>query len=379
MDRGELFKERKEIIFNAFHMKRNSRVPIFSNIWTWKVLDSEYSLEEALNDYEIMEKAVCEFQERYQFDALFDLGTRNPTKVVKALGGQEYHKIDQATESLYVIDHSLMEPDEYKEFVEENDAFLWTKIFQRYCPNLSFEQLNHAAKEYLEFNQFSARIAKRFIEEYECVPVPAYYLKQPFEYFFTALRGMKGASIDLRRRKQEVIEAVEFIYETITLPVMQRVIASDTSAYMCDMYTAFLGHSILSYKQFGEIYWPILKRCLDMFEESGKMLLIQGEGAILYLADYFKDLPVGVIAIQLEQDDIFEMRRKLPNICLVGGMPTSLLGHGSVQECVDKAKELIDGLGDGYILSQDKMISYRCDCKRENLLAINEFVREYRT
>jgi hypothetical protein len=81
--------------------------------------------------------------------------------------------------------------------------------------------------------------------------------------------------------------------------------------------------------------------------------------------------------ILLEQDDIFEMRKKLPNVALAGGMKTSLLGYGTKEECVDYAKKLIDTLGEGFILSQDKMISFRNDIKRENLLAVHEFVRNY--
>lgn len=82
--------------------------------------------------------------------------------------------------------------------------------------------------------------------------------------------------------------------------------------------------------------------------------------------------------IHLEQDDIFEFRKKLPNIGVAGGMPTTKLGGVSSEECVSYAKELIDTLGDGYVFCQNKMVSYRNDCTRENLLAVNEFVRNYK-
>ena len=59
-------------------------------------------------------------------------------------------------------------------------------------------------------------------------------------------------------------------------------------------------------------------------------------------------------------------------------MKVELLGNGTPQECVDYAKKLIDELGDGYIFSENKMLSFKNDCKRENLLAVREFVRDYR-
>jgi hypothetical protein len=99
---------------------------------------------------------------------------------------------------------------------------------------------------------------------------------------------------------------------------------------------------------------------------------------MLRFAEFFQDIPKGRILYQLEQDDIFEVRKRLPNLAIVGGMPTELLGRGTKQECVDYAKKLIDTLGDGFVLSQNKMMSFRKDAVRENVLAVNEFVRSYR-
>lgn len=59
-------------------------------------------------------------------------------------------------------------------------------------------------------------------------------------------------------------------------------------------------------------------------------------------------------------------------------MKTELLGKGTPQECVDYAKRLVDEMGSGYIFSQDKMISFKFDCQRENLLAVNDFLRNYK-
>ncbi len=61
----------------------------------------------------------------------------------------------------------------------------------------------------------------------------------------------------------------------------------------------------------------------------------------------------------------------------MGGMTTDLLGNGTKQQCIDYAKKLIDELGDGFIFSTNKMVSFRNDCKRENLLAVTDFVRNY--
>jgi hypothetical protein len=58
-------------------------------------------------------------------------------------------------------------------------------------------------------------------------------------------------------------------------------------------------------------------------------------------------------------------------------MSTDLLGYRTKEQCIDYAKKLINTLGDGYVFSQDKMISFRNDAKRENVIAVNDFVRSY--
>ena len=83
--------------------------------------------------------------------------------------------------------------------------------------------------------------------------------------------------------------------------------------------------------------------------------------------------------MHLEQDDIFEARKQLPNICLAGGMLTELLGSGSKEQCTDYARKLIDEVGrdGGFILGQDKMLTFKGDCNPDNLKAVCDFVQDY--
>lgn len=84
--------------------------------------------------------------------------------------------------------------------------------------------------------------------------------------------------------------------------------------------------------------------------------------------------------LHLEQDDIFEARKHMPNIALCGGMTKAALYDGTKEQCIDLAKKLIDELGKdgGYMMSQNKMISFKNDAKAENLKAVCDFVNEYR-
>ena len=104
------------------------------------------------------------------------------------------------------------------------------------------------------------------------------------------------------------------------------------------------------------------------------------EGRTLGFKDYFRDYKKGTLTFHLELDDPFEFRRELPNIAIMGGLTTDLLSSGTPEECVKQAKLLCDELAQegGFILSENKMMSYRNDCNSENYLELCNFMRDYR-
>ena len=377
MEYSSEFKARKALFDDCIAFRKPERIPTISNVYTWKILDSGYKLSEAMLDFDIMEEIVCGFHERYQFDSYLDLGTRNMLKHTREMG-EAFYVIDDEDEAVNFFDHVLMEEDEYGEFTEDPKAFYW-KMFLRKYPNATKEQVVKTIGHFLEFSSFGNKMRDKFIESYSCPGVFSIMgvALNPFENVFQTYRGIKEISLDMRMRGNELKELLDMLYETELEPRMKGGLQSQEDFYICDMYTAMLGHSIMSLKQFEEYYWPYLKKTLDATVAAGKTIYIYTESNILRFAEYFQDIPKGTVVLHPELDDLFELREKLPNVCLVGGMKTELLGYGTREECVDYAKRLIDGLGEGFIMSQDKMISFRNDATRENLLAVNEFVRSY--
>ena len=96
--------------------------------------------------------------------------------------------------------------------------------------------------------------------------------------------------------------------------------------------------------------------------------------------DLLQEYPKGVIVMHVEQEDVRDMRKKLPNIALAGGFPTTTLGSGTVEQVKDEAKQLIDDMAcdGGFFMSTNKILSFRNDATRENYMALTQFVREYR-
>jgi hypothetical protein len=377
MDSKELLQERAELFANAISFKRNKRVPLFSNFFSWKYLDAGYKLSEALHNYDILEKTNNEFHQRYQFDAYMDLGTRNTMLITDAMGGG-FHKIDETDEALVVDDHHIMERDEYKELAKNPLGFYWTKALKRSCkPDITMGEFENVIKEFVRFSEYAAKMTNKYVNEYGAMLFAKNTYPCPVENLFNILRGIKELSLDIRKCKTEMKECMDILFSVECEPVIKLSMEEDYTGYVSPINIGLLAHSILSVDQFGELYWPYLKKLIDAAIAYKRPVSIYSESTILRFAEYFQDIPKGVLFIHLEQDNIFEVRKKLPNIALLGGMPSELLGLGTKEQCVDYAKKLIDELGDGFILSQNKMMSFRNDAKQENVIAVNEFARSY--
>lgn len=358
------------------------RILHLSNVYTWKFLDMDEhpKLSEVFRSYDLMDRGQWGMQERYHFDCHMDLGTRNIFNGSDPLGSPHYVINDEAGTMNY-FDQVLIEGNEYHEFAQDIPAFTW-KMFNRKFPNLTIGQVVLGIINNLSDVEFMNYMVQKSYNEYNCVGVHdqnfAFMVMAPFEKFHKYYRGIKETSIDLRRNKAGLKEACDAIHEQQMMPALMARTKMDSSAYLADCFTGLLAHTTLSTKQWEEFYWPYLGTYLDTLEANGKTMLLYIEDEVLRFAEYFQKYKKGTITMILEKDDPIELRKALPNVCICGGMTPELLSHGTPEQCVDRVKYLADTLGDGWILSQDKMVSFRNDCRRENLLAISEYVQNFR-
>lgn len=392
MDMNIIRQDRIQLFKDAIQQeKKPERVPHFGNIWSWKIQDAGYKLSEALYDYKIMQKVLDHTFETYPIDCYYETGWRNPVQVTESLGNDEYI-INDETNSISLHDQCFMEPEEYDELISNPKKFLWEKVLPRKYKLLKNDKNSNAFKntlgKYAEFGGFMGSSLERMrgihgLPDFADPNGVFDYWGNGFELLFCILRGIKGLSKDIRRDPGRVMAAIEALDETFVIPRMQRALSQPdgTNMNVCvDMNPVLLGHAILSPKQFEKFYWPHLKRVADYAVEHDKLVYYFVESESQRFWDFFQELPKGHFAIHVELDDIFALKKKLPNICVAGGMKNDLLASGTPEQCVDYAKKLLDELGSdgGFIFSENKMISFKRDCKTENLKAVSEFVREYR-
>lgn len=390
-DANKLKQERIDLFKNSITgNKKNNRIFHFGNLFTWKIKDAGYKLSEALNDYDKMAKVLKHTLETYEIDCIYETGWRNPIQVTSSLGNYEYIINDEAN-SINIHDQCFMEKDDYTALINDPKKFLWSTLLPRKYTLLKNKDNSGDFRNFLgKYGEFGAFMGKmsQLLDDFGTPDLfdlngPIDNCSNGYELLFNDLRGIKGLSYDIRRNPEKVSAAIEALDSIFTIPKLElsKIQPKGTTPNYCvDSNPVMLGHIILSSKQFEKFYWPHLKRTIDSANHYDKLFFIFAEGQSQRFYDYFQEFPKNHFAFLGEMNDIFEMKQKLPNITVVGGMTTDLLGKGTPQECVDYAKKLINELAyDGkYIFSANKMISFTYDCNRENLKAVSDFIANYK-
>ena len=137
--------------------------------------------------------------------------------------------------------------------------------------------------------------------------------------------------------------------------------------------------SYMRTKDFEKLYWPSFKKLVCDLVADGYTIQIFFEKDWSRYYEFLQELPTGVIAY-FEDDDLGIVKQKIGHkLCIMGNYPITMLRLNTKQECIDKAKEIVDKAapGGGYMFCMDKSILDLSDAKPENLIAVSEFVHEY--
>lgn len=376
MDTNQRFQENLQLFRDAVQMKKTSRVPFFSTDAFWRFQDCGYTLTECMTDHEKLNEANCQFAERYKFDCLLDVGDRNPYQFITTLGNEQY-QIDDKNNTLVVEEQNHFSVEDYDLYLENPLKDLWENIIPRKYTKFNSEMtaadLVSFLGQFLAHNAFIERTGKDLAARAGTVPLSLHRVYPPVEVMINFLRGFRGIGMDMRRRPEKLDKLIEFMWNPADLDGIRPI--SETPAAFSTM-TIMLGQNLMNPKQFERFYWPHLKAISDKLEEVDGTCFILSEGTTVHVTEYLKQLAPHRFCLYVETDDIFERREALPDMCLLGGLPISMLGSATPEECVAHAKKVIEVVGKngGLILAPNKFMANPNDCTRENLLAISEFI-----
>jgi len=387
MDQKKALDERIKLFDDAVRMERKpKRVPFVTNDAFWRYYDLGYTLSDALLDQQKIENANIDFQKRYQFDAMLDIGDRNPLIMTRSLGNFEY-QINDGNNTLMLEEQNHFHEDDYDPFIENPLKTLWENIIPRkytyFKSEMPLQTIQNTLGEFLAYDQAMQKTNKRLAEECGVPPlfdpVNGVRIYPAFESLYNFLRGMKGLSRDLRKIPEKVLAFNEVYHNTFVKGLVDGIKHTDSPSSAFTVFTIMLSENMINPKQFEKFFWPQFKELADKVVETDGTMFILSEGSFKHVSEYLQELPKGHFCFYVEMDDIFETRKQLPDLCLWGGLPVSLISRGTKQECIDYAKRVIDEVGrdGGLILCTDKFTSHPSDCNRENLLAVSEFIHNY--
>jgi uroporphyrinogen-III decarboxylase len=181
-------------------------------------------------------------------------------------------------------------------------------------------------------------------------------VEAPFDFMSDTLRGMRGIFLDMMRIPEKLLAAEEKVAQ------FQIEQAAATCKAVNMPYVFFPLHrgsdGFMSLKQFETFYWPQLKSMLLELISRGITPWVYYEGTWDQRLKYLAELPPGKTVGSFVKSDIFKVKEILGDkMCIVGGMPNSLLKAGTVEQVRDHTRKVCQkvGEGGGFIMSTEVM------------------------
>lgn len=384
---------------DAQQWKKPDKTPLMGHMITWQFVDAGYSLDVAGRDYDVKRDAMIHAVTSYKFDHIncINSGFRNTWLINDSLCGTgstgegaaaedsdaELLHSDGKDGNLNVVFEGFIQPEHYQGLLDNYDKTVWENIlFKRYPQAAKYtpQQFAEAAKTMVDYNKARENLDKELRYIYgDPMEMQTLHFGTFVDDLFNTFIGIKSLGIAMRRHKAALLDLCLAMDERRFAGFMA---AADglTDVQECYDYTSgLLSGTIMSRKQFEEFHAPYLKKFLDYAQSRGKQTYFWTEGSFDHVGEFFNDYKKGTVTLMIETDDPFYIRKKYPNICLQGGLFCAHLGNGTPEENIADAKRAIDELGadGGLVLAADKMLTYGRDMKRENLIAIGDFLETY--
>jgi uroporphyrinogen-III decarboxylase len=404
------YKERVMRIKDAIQLKKKpDRVPVLPLPSFFPAFYAGYTPEEVMYDYDKCADAWRKFVFDFEPDAHMGCAGPGPGKFYEILDYKLYawpgHGVP-AEHSYQACEGEYMTAEEYDDLIDDPSHFFTHNYLPRVFGKLDGFKMLPALTGILEiygvaFNfipfglppvqetykalfEAGAEALKwagavgGFDVEMAANGFPALlagFTKAPFDVIGDTLRGTRGIMLDMYRRPDKLIEAMEAI-----TPIMIKmgVGAAQMNARPMIFIPLHKGaDGFLSDEQFKKFYWPTFKKVLLGLIDEGCVPFPVAEGGYNTRLDVIKDLPRGKVLWMFDVTDMAKAKEVLGDTAsIAGNMRTDLLTIGTPQQVKEYAKNLIDvaGKGGGYILSNGAFFD---DVKPENIKTMVDVAKGY--
>jgi uroporphyrinogen-III decarboxylase len=392
-DTEQLYQRRLSRYVTAMRNEKPDCVPIRPLVAEFTARYAGYTCQQVAHDYNLALRAARKCAAEFDWDAVVSNMVYVWTGLTQALSmtyygipgidvepdvGFQYREPDE--------ENALMKADEYDQLIEDPTGFLYNVWLPRVCADLSPTGQAVTYRHNLALvkggmamlHYFSALGTQNELLRRESGTVSALagIFKAPFDILGDKFRGYLGLVMDMHTQPDKVLAACEAL-----MPHLYHVAAS-TADPTGRVPIGFWMHRgcvpFVNMDQFHSHYWPTLKPIIEQLWADGHQTLFYAEGNWNAHLESFAELPDRSIIYHVDQDDIFDVHRRIGHkFCLSGGIPNFLLSYGQPEQVRQRCKEVIEGVaGDGgYIMDAGAIMQN--DTNPDNLRALTEATREY--
>jgi hypothetical protein len=408
-DPTQRFAERQRRIYDAVALKPVDRVPIMyqSNFWFAKY--SNIPIRRFLYEYDLVSEVIRKIVAELNPDAVA------PPHVTTALGGimdlLGYRQLEWPGHgapdnvSYQYRDREWMTAEEYDEYIDEPSWYYFTKFMPRIAdayahlaklpkfagwqhtrmilcarffgdPDVAdgFAKLAEAGRE----AQKMLSTARAFVDELAALGFPASATATciaPYDFFADTLRGSKGIMLDLRRRPEKLLAAMERAIPLILRGTIPPQLGPCRLVFM-PMHWSIDG--FMSPDFFLRFFWAPLRKILMGLIDAGLVPVVFWEGNCTSRLEIIADIPKGKCIYWFESGDLFRAKQVLgDHVCLRGNVPASMLNAGTPDEVTEYSKKLIETVGKNGGFMLDGAIGIPDEAKLENVKAMYAAVHRF--
>lgn len=382
----QLFAERAKRMQDALELRKPDRIPIQLGFGYMLAemggITRQEQHENGEKEQELLEQAALHFQPDSAM-ALFnnpgaslavgDRMTRFPGHGLPANGSFQF------------VEGEYMLPEDYDAFIEDPADWSIRKYWPRVFPNLaglgllpplglaafgtySLIQLGilkappvaAALRALADAAEAQAAADGRAIGSVQRMAalgfVPPLFMgsivEAPFDFMSDTLRGMRGIMLDIHRRPEKLLAAMEKCLNFQLEFAINFARATGMKMSFIPLHRGSDG--FMSLPQFEKFYWPTLKALQIGLVENGITPFVFYEGVWDQRLKYLTELPAGKVSGLFQFSDIFKVKEVLgETMCIVGGMRNSLLQAGTAQEVRAMTKKVCEvaGRDGGFVMT----------------------------
>jgi len=403
----QLFKERVRRCLDVAALRVPDRVPVFGPYQLYPYTFAGVKFKDAMNDYALAREVCHKFQDYFQPDLDFGPILAYPAPAMELLKinwfkwpgrGLDDHIMYQ------YIDSENMTAEEYDEFIYDPSHFIMYKWLPRSFPPLKGltnwpairrfmwfgwtggfadlaatevqEALRNAAAAGEELSRWFDSIAQ-YADEMKAKGTPQLYAAfdwAPFDIIGDTLRGTRQILMDMRRRPDKLLEALEVATKIF---IEYGSTAAGAELPYCWIWMHKATRNFMSDEQFKTFYWPFLRKGMLALIDKGIIPVIYCEADVESRLEHFADVPNGKVIYHVSTTDMIKAKSVLGGIAAIAGnVPNVLLLSGTPDDVRAYCKKLIDTAGKdgGFIMDAAVMLD---EAKPENLKAMIDFTKEY--